>query len=192
MGRGRLGEDGKLREPRGGHFPFRAAGFPFPVRLPPRPPLPARAVSSRPDPDSPSADAVAEYLALASRGLADALGIEVVELAPERVVATMPVDDRTRQPFGVLHGGASVALAETAVSLGAWRSIDRTRFGAFGLEINANHVRAVAEGVVRVVATPVHRGRTTQVWTAEIRDDRERLVCVARCTMAVVPLERAG
>ena len=149
-------------------------------------------MTSRPDPDPSSTDSIAEYRSLASRGLADALGIEIVELTPERVVATMPVDDRTRQPFGVLHGGASVALAETAVSLGAWRSIDRTRFGAFGLEINANHLRPVAAGVVRVVATPVHRGRTTQVWTAEIRDERDRLVCVARCTMAVVPAEPAG
>ena len=137
-------------------------------------------------PDPSSDAAIAQYAALPSRGLADALGIELVELTAERVVATMPVDDRTRQPFGVLHGGASVALAETAVSLGAWASIDRARCAAFGLEINANHLRAKADGVVRVVAVPVHQGRTTQVWTAEIRDERERLVCVVRCTIAVV------
>jgi uncharacterized protein (TIGR00369 family) len=155
-------------------------------------PSTATPVTTPSDAAAPSREALAEYAALASRGLADALGIEVVELTPDRVVATMPVDDRTRQPFGVLHGGASVALAETAVSLGAWRSIDRARYAAFGLEINANHLRATPGGVVRVVATPVHRGRTTQVWTAEIRDERDRLVCVARCTMAVVPLDRAG
>lgn len=124
--------------------------------------------------------------------LLQALGIEVAELSPDRVVATMPVDERTRQPFGVLHGGASVALAETAVSLGAWANIDRERYGAFGLEINANHVRAKTDGIVRVVAVPLHRGRTTQVWSAEIRDEAERLICVARCTMAIVPLERGG
>jgi uncharacterized protein (TIGR00369 family) len=128
--------------------------------------------------------------ALPSRGLADTLGIEVIELTPERVVATMPVDERTRQPFGILHGGASVALAETVVSLGAWRSIDDTRFAAVGLEINANHVRAKTDGVVRAVATPLHRGRTTQVWTAEISDEAGRLVCVSRCTIAIVPRER--
>lgn len=121
-----------------------------------------------------------------TRGLADTLGIELVELTPERVVATMPVDDRTRQPFGILHGGASVALAETAVSLGAWLNIDREQQAAVGLEINANHVRAVESGTVRVVATPLHRGRTTQLWSAEIRDDQERLVCISRCTLAVV------
>lgn len=144
------------------------------------------------DPPSapPARTALDDYLALGHRGLASALGIEVVELTPNRVVATMPVDDRTRQPFGVLHGGASVALAETAVSLGAWAGIDRARSAAVGLEINANHLRPVAAGVVRVVAAPVHRGRTTQVWTAEISDEAGRLVCVARCTMAVVPLER--
>lgn len=122
--------------------------------------------------------------------MADALGIQLVELDPERVVATMPVDDRTRQPFGILHGGASVALAETAVSLGAWLNIDREQQAAVGLEINANHVRAVASGTVHVVATPIHRGRTTQVWTAEIRDEQERLVCISRCTLAIVPRRR--
>lgn len=131
--------------------------------------------------------ALEEYNALPSRGLADALGIALVELSPERVVATMPVDDRTRQPFGILHGGASVALAETVASLGAWRSIDRMRFAAVGIEINANHLRAKYDGEVRAIATPVHRGRTTQVWTVEIRDETDRLVCVSRCTLAIVP-----
>ena len=139
-------------------------------------------------PDSTPSVALEEYNALPSRGLADALGIEVVEPTQDRVVATMRVDGRTRQPFGVLHGGASLALIETAASLGAWRSIDRTRFTAVGIEINANHLRGKSEGVVRVVATPLHRGRTTQVWTAEIRDETDRLVCAGRCTLAVVPL----
>jgi uncharacterized protein (TIGR00369 family) len=139
------------------------------------------------DPAPPSRDPLDDYRALRTRGLSDTLGIEIVELSAERVVATMPVDDRTRQPFGILHGGASVALAETAVSLGAWRSIDRERFAAVGLEINANHIRAKSDGVVRIVATPLHKGRSTQVWSAEIRDERERLVCVVRCTMAIVP-----
>jgi len=141
-------------------------------------------------PDHDAGSDLDEYRALGAHGLPATLGIEVVELSSNRVVATMPVDDRTRQPFGILHGGASVALAETVVSLGAWRSIDRTRFAAVGLEINANHLRAKSSGVVRAVATPLHRGRTTQVWTVEIRDEQERLVCVSRCTLAVVPLER--
>jgi uncharacterized protein (TIGR00369 family) len=141
-----------------------------------------------PDPTPPgSDDARAQLAALPSRGLADTLGMDVLELTADRVVATMPVDVRTRQPFGILHGGASVALAETAASLGAWMNVDRERFAAVGLEINANHLRAKTEGTVRAVATPIHRGTTTHVWSIEIRDEQERLVCVARCTMAIVP-----
>lgn len=133
---------------------------------------------------------MAEYRALVSRGLAETLGIEMVELTTERVVATMRVDDRTRQPFGILHGGASVALAETAVSFGAWLNVDRSRYAAVGLEINANHLRSKRDGVVRAVAQPVHRGRTTQVWSVEISDEEGRLICLSRCTLAVVPIDR--
>ena len=124
---------------------------------------------------------------LAGRGLNHSLGIEVIELADDRVVATMPVDTRTHQPYGILHGGASIALAETAASLGATGRIDREHFVAVGQEINGNHLRAVSDGVVTAVATPVHVGRSSQVWSIEIRDERQRLVCIVRCTMAIVP-----
>lgn len=126
------------------------------------------------------------YRPLANSGLAVLLGIEMVELSVERVVATMPVDDRTRQPFGLLHGGASIALAETVASFGAAVHIDRERFSAVGLEINGNHVRAKTDGVVRATGVPVHLGRSTQVWSIEIADEQGRLVCVSRCTMAIV------
>lgn len=126
------------------------------------------------------------YGPLAKRGLAVALGIEMVELSRERVVATMPVDDRTRQPFGLLHGGASIALAETVASFGAAVHIDRERFSAVGLEINGNHLRAKTDGMLRATAVPVHLGRSTQVWSIEIADETERLVCISRCTMAIV------
>lgn len=132
--------------------------------------------------------ALAELRAVATPSLVNLLGIEVLELTRERVVLTMAVDERTRQPFGILHGGASVALIESAVSLGAWRNVDREREAAVGLEINANHLRAKRDGVVRCVATPVHRGRTTQVWTATITDEQDRPICIGRCTLAVVPL----
>ena len=122
----------------------------------------------------------------AKRGLAAGLGIEVLELTRERVVATMPVDERTRQPFGLLHGGASIALAETVASLGAVTHVDPERFSAVGLEINGNHLRAKTEGLVRATATPIHVGRSTQVWSIEIADEEGRLVCLSRCTMAVV------
>jgi len=126
------------------------------------------------------------YRAVPITGLPRTLGIEMIELTEERVVATMPVDDRTRQPFGLLHGGASIALAETVASLGAAVFIDRERYTAVGQEINGNHLRPKFDGVVRAVGKPVHVGRSTQVWSIEIRDEQERLVCISRCTMAVV------
>ncbi len=130
---------------------------------------------------------LADLRSLATRGLADALGIEVRELSPSRVVATMPVDQRTRQPFGILHGGASIALAETVASLGATANVDRKEFAAVGLEINANHVRAKRDGYVTATATPAHIGRTTHVWDIRIVDEEDRLVCMSRCTIAIRP-----
>lgn len=134
-----------------------------------------------------SSAARAALAGLATRGLADSLGIDVLELTPARVVATMPVDDRTRQPFGILHGGASVALAETVASLGAVMNTDLDQFTTVGIEINANHLRAKREGTVRATALPIHRGRSTQVWEVRIVDEEDRPVCISRCTLAVVP-----
>ncbi|WP_109429587.1 hotdog fold thioesterase [Sulfoacidibacillus thermotolerans] len=118
------------------------------------------------------------------------LGIELLTLEPELVIARMPVDHRTHQPAGMLHGGASVALAETVASVGSWYQIDQATQVAVGLEINANHIRSVHEGYVVATATPLHRGRTTHVWDIRIRDEQERLVCVSRCTVAIVPKQR--
>jgi len=126
------------------------------------------------------------YHAVDVTGLPVTLGIEMLELTPTRVVATMPVDQRTRQPFGILHGGASVALAETVASFGAVTLIDRDRQVAVGQEINANHLRPKLEGVVTATGVPVHVGRSSQVWSIEIRDEQGKLVCISRCTMAVV------
>lgn len=121
--------------------------------------------------------------------LMEALGIEIVELEEDRVVATMPVMDATRQPFGRLHGGASVALAETVASVGTYNLIDRNHQQAVGLEINANHLRGVSEGLVRAVAVPLHKGRRTMVWDIKISDAEERLICVSRCTVAIIDLK---
>jgi uncharacterized protein (TIGR00369 family) len=126
----------------------------------------------------------------ATNHLATTIGITLTELTPERVVATMPVDDRTRQPFGILHGGASVALAETVASLGGTMNVDLERYAVVGVEINANHIRAKRDGVVTGTATPIHLGRSTQVWSISIVDEENRQVCVSRCTLAVVPRER--
>ena len=117
------------------------------------------------------------------------LGIELVEMRKDRVVARMPVTPRICQPFGLLHGGASVALAETVASTGAWMNIDQERERVVGLEINANHLRGKRDGVVTAVATPVHVGRRTQVWEVRIADENDKPVCISRCTLAVVAAE---
>lgn len=117
--------------------------------------------------------------------LLTSLGIEIQSLEPELVVATMPVDGRTRQPFGILHGGASVALAETVASIGTAIQIDQNRQMAVGLEINANHIRAKADGMVTARAVPLHRGRTTMVWDIRITDEKDRLVAISRCTVMI-------
>lgn len=119
--------------------------------------------------------------------LASTLGIEITELSKDRVVATMPVDDRTRQPFGILHGGASVALAETVASIAGTLQVDLNLFNVMGVEINANHIKAKRDGVVTGTATPIHVGRSTQVWQVMIVDEQGKTVCVSRCTLAVVP-----
>lgn len=120
--------------------------------------------------------------------LLDTLGIEIVEARKERVVATMPVGPKVHQPFGLLHGGASVALAETVASTAGWMNIDNSKETVVGLEINANHLRGKREGVVTAVATPVHVGRRTQVWEIRISDEDGKAICLSRCTLAVVPL----
>lgn len=127
-----------------------------------------------------------------TKNLGDTLGIRLVELTRERVVATMPVDERTRQPFGILHGGASVALAETVASLAATMNADLEASTVVGVEINANHIRAKTDGMVTGTATPIHVGRSTQVWEVRIVDEQQRIICVSRCTLAVVPKNRPG
>jgi len=115
------------------------------------------------------------------------IGIAVTEIGDDYVRGTMPVDARTHQPYGLLHGGASVALAETLGSLGAMMCADAKTHLAVGLDINANHLRGVTDGVVTGTARPIHVGRTTQVWEIRIEDERLRLICIARLTVAIVP-----
>ncbi|MBT2643370.1 hotdog fold thioesterase [Bacillus sp. ISL-41] len=118
--------------------------------------------------------------------LLGSLGIEITELQKGKVIATMPVDDRTRQPFGLLHGGASVALAETVASVGAFELVDKENEVVVGLEINANHIKAKKDGLVTAVGTVLHQGKTTMVWDIKITDEEENLVCISRCTIAVI------
>jgi len=118
--------------------------------------------------------------------LVDHLDIRFTEVGPDYLKATMPVDNRHRQIMGVLHGGASAALAETIGSFAANMCVDHTRFMCVGQEINANHLRPVPGGVVTATARPFHIGTRSQVWHIEIHDERNRLVCVSRLTVAVV------
>ena len=116
----------------------------------------------------------------------DYLGIEMIELGDDFIKARMPVDHRTHQPMGLLHGGASVALAETLGSAGAMFCVDLAKYNVVGLEINANHIRGVRDGWVIGTARPLHRGRTTQLWEIRITDAADKLVCISRLTMAVL------
>ena len=114
------------------------------------------------------------------------LGIEVTELGDDFVRGTMPVDDRTKQPFGILHGGASVALAETLASYGGYLTIDPEKYHVVGVEINANHLKVAKSGIVTGKCSPIKRGRSTQVWQTEITDEDDELVCVSRITLMVL------
>ncbi len=114
------------------------------------------------------------------------LGIDVIEFTRERVVATMLVTPKVHQPFGLMHGGVSVVLAETVASSGSYLFIDPEKQRAMGLEINANHVRSVSSGIVKAIGTPLHAGKRTLIWDIRIYDEDDHLLCVSRCTMAVV------
>ncbi|MGZ3617748.1 MAG: PaaI family thioesterase [Ktedonobacteraceae bacterium] len=114
------------------------------------------------------------------------LDIKLVSAEKDKVVATMPIGPNHRQQVGYLHGGVSVVLAESVASLGTVLNIDPSRQMAFGLEINANHVRPKRDGQLTAVATPIHKGRTTHIWDIRISDEMNKLVCISRCTVAVV------
>ncbi|MDV2582131.1 hotdog fold thioesterase [Alkalibacillus haloalkaliphilus] len=114
------------------------------------------------------------------------LNIEVKEQTKDQVVLTMPVNETVHQPMGFLHGGASVALAESAASLGAFLNIDPEKYNVFGIEINANHVKSKRDGIVYATANPVHIGKMTMVWEINITDENEQLISTSRCTIGVV------
>lgn len=114
------------------------------------------------------------------------LGIEITEVGADFIKATMPVDDRTHQPLGILHGGASVLLAETLASLGANFTVDPSQFYCVGQEINANHIRSAKSGLVTGITKPLHIGRSSHVWEVKIYDEADKLVCVSRMTAAVL------
>ncbi len=114
------------------------------------------------------------------------LGIEYIDLGSDALYARMPVDQRTKQPMGILHGGASVVLAETVGTMAANLVVDRNKYYCVGLEVNANHVRKATEGYVYAEAIPLHIGRSTHVWQIHITDEQKQLVCTSRLTVAVL------
>lgn len=126
--------------------------------------------------------------AICHNSLVEHLGIEVVSVDDKSLSGRMPVDHRTRQPGGVLHGGASVAFAETLGTWAAVFTVDPSTTYCVGMEINANHLRPVKEGWVSGTASPIHMGKRTQVWGIEIRDAEERLVCISRLTVACLDM----
>lgn len=115
------------------------------------------------------------------------LGIEFTRLGDDEMEARMPVDNRTKQPFGILHGGASLVLAETVGSFASHWVIDNTKYIAVGMEINANHLRPVKHGYVTAICKPVHLGNSSHVWDIRITDDKGKAVCISRLTVAIVP-----
>ena len=118
--------------------------------------------------------------------LGEYLGMQFSEVGEDYLKATMPVDHRTHQPYGLLHGGASAALAETLGSVSSALVIDQEKFICVGIEINANHVRSVRSGIVEGTCTPIHIGATTHVWDIRIHDERNKLVCISRLTVAIL------
>lgn len=127
-----------------------------------------------------------EVKTLTPNTMGEYLGMEWVAIGPDFLSIRMPVDQRTHQPYGILHGGASCALAETVGSVASYFVINPEKFICVGLEINANHVRAAREGFVTATAHPVHLGASTHVWDIRIKDDHEKLVCISRLTVAIL------
>ncbi len=136
--------------------------------------------------ETSSTDIIAHINSTRAGTVWDVLDITLLEAAPDRVVASMPIGPNHRQQLGFLHGGISITLAESLASLGSVLNIDAARQTAFGLEINASHLRAKRGGTLIGTATPIRLGRTAHVWDVRVTDEDERLICVARCTIAIV------
>ena len=135
--------------------------------------------------ETPSLDALNNAT---KKTLGEVLDIQFVEIGLDFLKATMPVNDNTHQPAGLLHGGASAALAEHVASMAGWLCVDPTKFSCVGMEINCNHIRGKKTGLVTGTAKPFHIGKTTQVWEIKISDEKDKLVCISRMTLAVIPV----
>ncbi|MFD2553889.1 hotdog fold thioesterase [Sphingobacterium tabacisoli] len=118
------------------------------------------------------------------------LDVKAIEIHDDSIIATMPITDNVRQPFGILHGGASVVLAESIGSVASNLIIDTDKYAGVGLDINANHVRSASKGLLRAVCAPLHIGKTTHVWDIKMYDDKDNLICISRLTVAIIEKSR--
>lgn len=130
---------------------------------------------------------VEQLASLDGNTMASHLGLKWEEIGDDFLKLSMPVNEKTKQPYGFVHGGASCVLAETVGSVASALVVDTEKFYCVGLEINANHLRSVSDGIVTAVCTPLHLGRSTHVWDIKIYDDKEKLYCVSRLTVAIIP-----
>jgi len=128
-----------------------------------------------------------DFAAWGHNTMSEALGMQFTEIGENYLKISMPVNEKTKQPYGLLHGGASVALAETAGSVASALVVDHTKQLCVGLEINANHLRSVRQGTVTGTCTPIHLGASTHVWDIKIHDDHGKLICISRLTVAILP-----
>jgi len=129
---------------------------------------------------------LADLAPFATETMAEHLGIEWTEIGDDYIKIKMPVDERTKQQYGLLHGGASCVLAETAGSVASHLVVDSSKYSCVGLEINANHIRSARQGFVYGIATPLHLGANTHVWDVKIYDELNKLICIARLTVAIL------
>lgn len=129
---------------------------------------------------------ISEINQFCQNSLISHLGIKFIEFTPDKVVATMPVNSSTHQPLGYLHGGASLALAETVGTAGTLFQLDTEKYLAFGMQVSGNHVSSIREGLVKATATPIHKGNTTHVWDVKITSESGKLISIARVTNAIV------
>ncbi|GAB2693524.1 hotdog fold thioesterase [Aliiglaciecola aliphaticivorans] len=118
------------------------------------------------------------------------LGLEITEIGDDFIRGTMPADERTFQPFGVVHGGANVVLAETLGSIAGYLCVDKNKFQVFGQEVSASHIRSISTGIVTATARAVHLGSRSQIWEIHMHNDLGKLSCLSKLTMAVVPIRR--
>jgi len=131
-----------------------------------------------------------ELYRIGKNTMTEYLGLKWVEIGDDYLKLSLPVNNTTRQPYGFLHGGASCVMAETVGSVASALVIDREKYYCVGLEINANHLRSVSEGTVTAIAKPLHLGKSTHVWDIKIYDEKEKLFCVSRLTVAVIPQKK--